>query len=153
MNWRRWIVYQFQLHQLYWSAHWRKQYPSVATLGNTYPNNQPRFCCQAYYLCRDWNFRSVWDCLGRIFLRSEFLIVPVLEWWPPARRAYGSERELECWKMRHHSFSHYSNTPVLHYSEINWNWKLPRWITFFWYLFIEITSYLHMIYGIARLNI
>ena len=24
------------------------------------------------------------------------------------------------------------NTPVLQCSEINWNWKLPPWITFFW---------------------
>ena len=58
----------------------------------------------------------------RLLQVLEILGLGVLEWWRIG--------VLE--KIRHQSFRHDSNTPVLQYFEIICNLKLPRRIHFFW---------------------
>ena len=36
------------------------------------------------------------------------------------------------WSVKKKDINPFVITPVRQYSEINWNWKLPRWISFFW---------------------
>ena len=52
----------------------------------------------------------------KIIHHGRFQFQLISEYWPPARRAYGSERVLECWSNGIRIDCFLINTPILHHS-------------------------------------